>query len=253
MKAHGSVFLLMLRHTWWKTLLVLAVMAGAEAGSFLASLPADLTGMALTAALWNCRFPLAVCILAGFVLISAFLAGATDGKGSVRPADTLDRLSVSPRWVLLWQGICNCLTLLLFWCVQVLLFFLLCALFRWRGGTVGPQGLLLACLQDRLFRFFLPLAGGYRPVLLAVLVLGVGFSAATASAARRRGEKGAVFLAAVLGGCSPAFLNMARDPWRGGENFEGAVLIMLFVGIGTALSLLLALASEGENGEEAEG
>ena len=49
MKAHGSVFLLMLRHTWWKTLLVLAVMAGAEAGSFLVSLPADLTGMALTA------------------------------------------------------------------------------------------------------------------------------------------------------------------------------------------------------------
>ena len=249
MKRHGSVLLLMVRHTGWRSLLVLTAMAAAEVGTFLAYLPENLSGMAVSAALWNCRFPLALCIFAGFVLISAFLAGATDGKGSVRTAYTLDRLSVSPRWVLLWQGICNCLTLLLFWCVQVLLFFLLCALFRWRGGTIGPQGLLLVCLQDRLFRLFLPLAGGYRCVLLAVLFLGVGFSAATASAARRRGEKSVIFLAAILGGCFPAFLNMARDPWREGDNFEGAVVIMLFVAVGTFISLLLALAPEGEEAE----
>ena len=86
MRRHGSVFLLMMRHTLWRTLVVLFTMAAAETGIFLGALPEELTGMAVSSALWGCRFPLAVCVLAGFVLITAFLVGATEGKGSVRSA-----------------------------------------------------------------------------------------------------------------------------------------------------------------------
>ena len=129
MKSSFSVFLLFLRHSVWKVLLLLAAMAGVELGLFAALMP-DPATHSLETCLAACGRPLGIVLLMGFASLGCLLL-ADGAGGKHRLSYTLDRLAVSPRAVLACQAVYNLLVWLLFGAVQA------AALGVWLHGRAG--------------------------------------------------------------------------------------------------------------------
>ncbi len=183
MRPHFSVFLLFLRQSAWKVLLLLAIMAGWETVLSLRLMP-DLAAYSLTAALALMQSPLTLVNRVAFVVLTFLLL--RDGRGKHRSDYTLNRLSISPRAVVLWQGVFNSLVYLLFWGVQSLVLVLFCLLYQRQGGHVGPQTFFLACWENALFHSFLPLEDGFRWLRNLAFFGAMGFTAACSAAQIRR-------------------------------------------------------------------
>lgn len=190
MRRHLSVLLLFVRHSIYKVLLLLAGLGAAEALLFWRALslmradPELSTGLEL--AFENAHT--ALLFGAAFLLLCVLLAGVGCELGS-RQGYTLNRLSIGPRAVLVWQAVCNCLYLLLFWAVQILLVLLLC---RWYVSTVdpanaGPQTIFLAFYRSDLLHALLPMEHTAVYVRNAILLPAVAVSLACWPARQRRG------------------------------------------------------------------
>lgn len=130
--AHFTLFLLLLRQSIWKVLLTLVCLAGVQIGLFLLLAPESrVYSLAFTLETVQSALLLPLA-LAWTLLWAVLLLGARHG------AYTLDRLTPSPRAVLLWQGLCNTLLCLLFWAAETLVLVLLCQLYLAQGGYAGP-------------------------------------------------------------------------------------------------------------------
>lgn len=119
MRPHRALFHLVLRHTVWKVLLLLLLLAAAQWSAFLCLSP-DPASIGLADAFSLSGGALAGLLALAFLLLSALLLLATTGRGARRPGYTLARLPLSPGWVVFWQGVYNTLVYLLFWGVQAL-------------------------------------------------------------------------------------------------------------------------------------
>ena len=112
MRPHRALFHLVLRHTVWKVLLLLLLLAAAEWSAFLCLSP-DPASIGLADAFSLSGGALAGLLALAFLLLSALLLLATTGRGARCPGYTLARLPLSPGWVVFWQK-CRHLVYLLF-------------------------------------------------------------------------------------------------------------------------------------------
>lgn len=213
MKQHKTLFLLFLRHTAWKVLAVLLVSAAVQFGLFRFLMP-DPARHSLEAALGPMESWLWWITILTFALVVGFLLTASTAKGKGRTDYLLDRLAIPPREVILCQGICNSLAILLFWAAEALILLGLCWLYGAKGGFLGPQTFFLACWQNDLLHSFLPMEEVSRWMRNLIWCAGTGFTAAAGSAQlRQKGKAVGVFF---LIGCSAAVFrcpmgNLALD------------------------------------------
>ena len=156
MRPHRALFHLVLRHTVWKVLLLLLLLAAAQWSAFLCLSP-DPASIGLADAFSLSGGALAGLLALAFLLLSALLLLATTGRGARRPGYTLARLPLSPGWVVFWQGVYNTLVYLLFWGVQALVLVGIGWYYGRQGGFLGTQTLYVTVWELDLFHFFLPL------------------------------------------------------------------------------------------------
>lgn len=241
MKQYFSLFLLFLRHSAWKVLLLAAAMAAVQMGLFWGLTP-DPAAHSLEACLAACRTPLAIAVLLGFALLSALLL--TDGaKGKHRLSYTLDRLAISPKAVLGCQAIYNILAYLLFWAVQVLTILGLFWLYQQQGGYVGPQTLYLVTWQDELVHSFLPMEELIRWLRNLVLIVGLAVTVACSAAQLRQKNKPIAF-GALVGGTTAAFIQpMGQAP------IDMTAILLTLTITGVALYNVLQIGKEEDHEE----
>ena len=241
MKQYFSLFLLFLRHSAWKVLLLAAAMADVQMGLFWGLTP-DPAAHSLEACLAACRTPLAIAVLLGFALLSALLL--TDGaKGKHRLSYTLDRLAISPKAVLGCQAIYNILAYLLFWAVQVLTILGLFWLYQQQGGYVGPQTLYLVTWQDELVHSFLPMEELIRWLRNLVLIVGLAVTVACSAAQLRQKNKPIAF-GALVGGTTAAFIQpMGQAP------IDMTAILLTLTITGMALYNVLQIGKEEDHEE----
>ena len=241
MKQYFSLFLLFLRHSAWKVLLLAAAMAAVQMGLFWGLTP-DPAAHSLEACLAACRTPLAIAVLLGFALLSALLL--TDGaKGKHRLSYTLDRLAISPKAVLGCQAIYNILAYLLFWAVQVLTILGLFWLYQQQGGYVGPQTLYLVTWQDELVHSFLPMEELLRLLRNLVLIVGLAVTVACSAAQLRQKNKPIAF-GALVGGTTAAFIQpMGQAP------IDMTAILLTLTITGMALYNVLQIGKEEDHEE----
>ena len=150
MRPHRALFHLVLRHTVWKVLLLLLLLAAAQWSAFLCLSP-DPASIGLADAFSLSGGALAGLLALAFLLLSALLLLATTGRGARRPGYTLARLPLSPGWVVFWQGVYNTLVYLLFWGVQALVLVGIGWYYGRQGGFLGTQTLYVTGKEIRVF------------------------------------------------------------------------------------------------------
>lgn len=241
MKSSFSVFLLFLRHSVWKVLLLLAAMAGIELALFAALTP-DPATHSLETCLAACGRPLGLVLLMGFVSLGYLLLADGSG-GKHRLSYTLDRLAVSPRAVLACQAVYNLLVWLLFGAVQAAALLGCFWLYQRQGGYVGPQTVFLACWQDELVHSFLPMEDVLRWLRNLILALGLAVTVACASAQLRQKNKPITF-GVLVGGTMATFVQPMGQP------IDVLIILLVLVITGVALYYALSLGEE-EAHEEA--
>ena len=201
MKQHKTLFLLFLRHTAWKVLALLLASAILQAALFWVLMP-DPTLHSLEVVLGPMESRLWWITLITFALLVGLLLTASTSKGTGRTDYLLGRLAIPPKEVILCQGICNSLAVLLFWAAEALILLGLCWMYGAKGGYLGPQTIFLTTWQNDLLHSFLPMEEVTRWVRNLIWCGAVGFTAAAGSAQLRRKNKavGIFFLI----GCSGA-------------------------------------------------
>ena len=112
MKQHGSVFLLMVRSTFYKVLLLLGAATLAETAVFVAFCLRGPTAKGFGPELLLRQGRIAWIFGAVMVLMTLLLIRTGTEKGA-KTGYTLRRLSVSERWVFFWQSAYNTLCYLL--------------------------------------------------------------------------------------------------------------------------------------------
>lgn len=213
MKQHMTLFRLFLGHTAWKVLLILLVSAGIQLGLGWFRMP-DPAMHSLEVWLAPMESWLWWIILITFAVVVGLLLSASTVRGKGRTDYLLDRLALSPKEVILCQGIYNTLAVLLFWAAEALVLLGLCQLYGAKGGYLGPQTIFLATWQNDLLHSFLPMEEVSRWARNLIWSLSVGFAAAAGSAQlRRKGKAIGIFF---LIGCSGALFrlpmgNLAMD------------------------------------------
>ena len=200
MKQHKTLFLLFLRHTAWKVLLILVGSAVLQAALFRFLMP-DPTRYSLETVLQNTESYLWWVVLLTFAVIVGLLLSATTVRGKGRTDYLLDRLAIPPREVILCQGIYNALAVLLFLAAEALVLLGLCRMYGAMGGHLGPQTIFLATWQNDLLHSFLPTEEVSRWIRNLIWCGAVGFTAAAGSAQLRQNEKavGIFFLIGASG------------------------------------------------------
>ena len=132
--------------------------------------------------------------LLGFFAISlvlmTFLLGFSLRDKGGKQNYFLHRLSVSPRAFCLTHGLYNSLCFFLLFAVEALS--LLGGVF-WHSQlhpeAYNHQSIMLSCYRYSVLHTFFPLSDWLGWVVLAVLILGLGFTSAAMSAANRRGKR----------------------------------------------------------------
>lgn len=203
MRPHGAVFRLFLAHTVGKVLAVLVLLGAAEAAVALWHRE-TIPQVSLLGYYERCATALGLLFLAATVLISVLLLGAGLGWGKGRPGDTLDRLTISPGWVVFWQGLYNALAFLLLWGVQALLLAALAWFYGSQGGQLSPQSFYLLVWQRGFPHFLLPLGDVVCWISHIFLAAGLGCTAACFSQGMRQGRWNLSFPLLVL--CALPFL-----------------------------------------------
>ena len=241
MKQYFSIFLLFLRHSAWKVLLLAAAMAAVQMGLFWGLTP-DPAAHSLEACLSACGRLLGIVFLIGFVSLCCLLL-ADGAKGKHRLSYTLDRLAVSPRAVLACQAIYNILAYLLFWAVQVLTILGLFWLYQQQGGYVGPQTLYLVTWQDELVHSFLPMEELIRWLRNLVLIVGLAVTVACSAAQLRQKNKPIAF-GALAGGTAAVFIQpMGQAP------IDMTAILLTLTITGMALYNVLQIGKEEDHEE----
>lgn len=242
MKKHLSVLMLMARSTIYKILALLVLMAAGESALFCFAL-SDLAGrgeddaFSLELVLGQSR--IAWVFGACFLLLTALLV-MTGCEGKSKCGYTLRRLSVSERWVFLWQSVYNILCYLLLWAVQILTAVALCRLYEAKAAPqfVSGQTVFLAFYRSNFLHSLLPLEDVRVWVCNGLLAAGLGICAARYPMAQRRGGH---FTELFLLACAAVIL------FSRGIGAESISLVLAILAAShTVVALVFALRKEGK-------
>ncbi len=193
MKRTLSVFALLCRSTLLQLLGVCLAVCGAQALAFSFVIRLNEAAPGLETALKTGRTALLWGL--GFVLVTALLY-RTGWHGASHMEYTLQRLSVSERWVAVQQAIHGSLCYFVYWACQLLTVAALALWYRthYYPGPEGSQLLMLAAYRSPLVHGLLPLANTTRWAANAALMLCLGTQAAAFAHKRRHGRIGTVHL-----------------------------------------------------------
>lgn len=190
MKKHLSVFMLMARSSFYKILGLLAAAAAVEGVLFWLALrrgPVQGSfGLELVIEDSHMIWVFGVC----FLLMTLLLA-LTGCEGKSKCGYTLQRLSVSGRWVFFWQSVYNVLCYLLLWAVQILVAVALCRLYERLAAPeyVSGQTVFLAFYRSDFLHSLLPFEDAVFWVRNAAFALSLGICAARFPLAQRAGKR----------------------------------------------------------------
>lgn len=193
MKKHASVWMLLNRFTFWKLLIVLAIMCAAQIILFQSVMirelhyaDLDLSVIALESVLKRSR--IGWILAGGFIIFTAVLSGAGCAFGS-GSGYTLKRLSVSEQTVFIWQSVHNALSYMLFWASQVGVSLFLCLGFAYVAEAhITGQTVFLAYYRSELLHALLPLDDFIIWIRNILICMGLGIASATFPYRQREGK-----------------------------------------------------------------
>lgn len=190
MKKHLSVLMLMARSTINKLLGLLALMAAVEGALFWLTLRRSCADGSFSLKLVIGDSHISWAFGAAFLLMTLLLS-LTGCEGKSRCGYTLRRLSVSERWVFVWQSVYNVLCYLLLWAVQILTVIALCRLYEVKAAPeyVSGQTVFLAFYRSGFLHALLPFEETVFWVRNAVFAVTLGICAARFPMAQRRGKR----------------------------------------------------------------
>lgn len=175
MKKHISVFLLMVRTSIWKALLILAAMAVAQVALFF------IMGAGEQAYLLDAleRIPSSYVVIVGLNLLAAGLYAPLSDQGG-RMNHLILRLGLPEKRIFWIQVLVNAGIYGLFIMGQGMIMLLLCMIYDWvTPGNLDPMAIFVTSYQHPLFHRFFPL---HNPVgWINHLILVTGLSICTAA------------------------------------------------------------------------
>ncbi len=203
MKKHISVLCLMARSSLYKILLLLAAMAILQTAVFWLYFSKTVTA-------WEAGLPMAsletllprshiTWIFAGAFFLLTFLLCRTGCHYGAQSGYTLDRLSVTPRSVWIWQAVYNGAAYLLFWGIEALIALGLCQLFvsHTDPTSVSQQTVFMALYRCEFLHTLLPLADLALWIRNGIFALSLGITSASFPYLQRRGKFAGELLAIV--------------------------------------------------------
>lgn len=191
MRKHLSILALWVRSTFWGAAAVLAVTAAAQLGLLWRQLGAVQAGEISRFAELVGRSRINLVYAVGLTVLWVWLLYV----GCAAKRNTLGRLSVGETGVTLWHAACCVGWLVVFRAVQV---GVVLAGYRMYLGVADPalvsgQTLYLACWQDGLLHWLLPLRDRWTAAGVVLCTLALGQDAAVDGSSKRRGRRFSVF------------------------------------------------------------
>lgn len=246
MKQHSSVFMLFVRSSFYKVLLLLLAMIAAEGTWFYKTIqgileknqtegnfPVMTPEVVFEEAHLMVFFAAAMILLA---VILAFVGRSTTGHQEY----TWNRLSITPKSIFLWQTLYNCCCFLLLWFVQAVLAFGLCLYYikTAETGAVTHQSLFLAFYRDSFLHGLIPLQHVGYWVCNMFLFCSLGFAVAYDVYYSRKGKHRMWTWWIILGlGFSWFRVDLSMNGTNGG-------VVLLYAGI--AIWMFFVLLRRGE-------
>lgn len=222
MKKHLSILALWVRSTFLGAALILLIAAAAETALLWGQLGAVRSGEMFPefAELVN-RSRIRYLYAAGLTALWGWLLY----MGCAARRNTLGRLNVAEEKITLWHGACCVGWLVIFWAVQV---GVVLAGYRMFLGVADPlavsgQSLFLACCQDELLHWLLPLVDRWTAVWVLTANLTLGFTAAVDGYCWRRGKRLFSFLSFL------PWAILTLGPIFGESTVPWALAVMLIV------------------------
>ena len=173
MKENMSFFKLAIRSSFYKFLLLTALVCLIQAAMFAAYTK---SGRGLESALNAAPITAAAGIGLAAATFLFILPWVKSGSG--RPAITLNRLRITNMRAALWLAVYNSLCFLIYWAAQLALFLLLCKGYLAIMGASGQLHLIcLAAWRVNYFHMLLPLGDVIQLVRDIILVVGLAVTA----------------------------------------------------------------------------
>lgn len=186
MKKHFSVFGLFARSSVYKVLLILITMCAVECALFMGKLHRSIDVAEALDVYSSVRLETLIdnsgikwCFAIAFVFITVILCRAGTEYHS-KCGYTLNRLSIGPRYVFLYQAAYNLLIYLLLWATQAALTLALCYYYVMKSPIeiVGNQTVFLAFYRNNFLHSLIPLSEVFPWIRNDILVLSLSIAAA---------------------------------------------------------------------------
>jgi len=177
MREHVSIFMLMVRRSFWRIFALIAVLAAAQAGLFYLfvqkAIAADIRSLEYVVESSRISWVFAAC----FLLVTALL---TFGSHEISGTYTARRLCLSPHWVYVWQSVYNVLCYLLLWLMEILLVIVLCYWYTtlMPAEAVSVNTVFLAFYRSGFLHSLLPFEESVFWAQNIIMVLALGICAA---------------------------------------------------------------------------
>ena len=240
MKQHSSVFMLFVRSSFYKILLLLVTMIAAEGIWFYKTIqgmleknriegtfPVMTPEVVFEEAHLMVFFALAVIILTGIL-------SCVGRSASGHQEYTWYRLSITPKSVFLWQTLYNCCCFLMLWFVQAAFAFGLCLYYikTAEPGAVTHQSLFLVFYRDPFLHGLIPLQHIWYWVRNVLLFCSLGFAVAYDVYRTRQGKYGGwLRMILLFSGLSWFRVDLGMNGGNGTEVFVYAIvaICMIFI------------------------
>lgn len=250
MKQHGSVFMLFVRSSFYKVLLLLLAMIAAEGIWFYKTIqemleknqtegnfPVMTPEVVFEEAHLMVFFAVAVLAL---TVILAYVGRSTSGHQEY----TWNRLSITQRSIFAWQALYNCCCFLMLWFVQAALAFGLCMYYIKTAdeGAVTHQSLFLAFYREPFLHGLIPLQHVWYWIRNVLLFCSLGFSVAYDVYRARQGKYGGWLRIIIL------FFGLSKFRVDLSNTNSGGVEALVYAGIVICIIFILLHMGEREDG-----
>lgn len=243
MRKHMSVFMLFIRSSLYKTIVLCLLMAAAQWGVYL--FLTDINSIWLEDLADEGAYK---WIFAAFstALTLVLVNSCTGRKG--KPVYTVARLSIRQRGVFFWQAVCNILLLVLLFSCEIFVMLGIAAHFVANAPetAVTSQSLFLAFYRSDFLHSLLPMEYEIRWARNIIMIFGMAVVCAWSSFQMRRGKIGLFALAFIL------VFNIFNFAAPMGEGAYDGMIIALSLLMTVPIIIVMFTMGEEVEDEEAE-